>query len=325
MSAEQEYDRVYKFFQGLLRQGSPYQLCDEYPLVFNESTAQLYHVELDDGADLSHVSKYLQEITSDSVLLYVSQNGVMKAGLAALRRQVEYREGEWMNAFFVGSVVTHPDSRQQGLQRFLFEILAESAKQREIDALILWSNQTTFYEKLGFFLGGLQGTWSTLINKPLISNPVKVELAESKDVSFSPKWYQAFDSKPCRVRRSFEEMQKLFQIPGMKIAYTENAYALFGKAEDFQGVCHEWAGPGVEAVSCIERFRSENPLIRVLSPGVLSGEDELKVTQMFQKESWEARLEYLGLIKLTSSRLSKESFDPQNLQYPFFIWGCDSI
>ena len=249
------------------------------------------------------------------------------AGLAVLEREIEVDTGKWGRFYFVGSVVTDPTTRLQGYQRELFHAVEEQAEIEKIDGIILWSSQYSFYEKLDFFLGGLQGTWS--IQSPntssLAAGVGEVQVVERGPKAFKPNYLTAFQAHSCVVKRSEDEMRLLFQIPNMKIASTKNAYALFGKGEDFQKVCHEWSGPAEEVLQCLEALRRLEPGMKILSPGVLHSEDDRRVVAKIEQSGYESRLEYLGLFKLMSNQFKKSDFDPANLKMPFFIWGLDSI
>lgn len=247
------------------------------------------------------------------------------AGLGVLERRIEVEEGREGRFYFVGSVVTHPSARLQGHQRELFQAVDTLAEKDGIDGIVLWSSQIGFYEKLGFFLGGLQATWTPTHQRPLAKAALPVKVLKSPESDFTAKLYRAHEMRRCAVRRSFEEMRLLWKIPEMTIATTGEAYALLGKGEDFQNVIHEWAGPADHVLACIDALRSINPQARILSPGVLHSDDEARVVSSFEQESFECRLEYLGLFKPLSNLFDRASMDPATLKFPFFIWGLDSI
>lgn len=301
LQSQSEYPKALNFFEGLLRDQGQCRLEEEYPLVFNSNLfSSLYIVE--DGEDLL-------------------------AGLGTLERQVEIDKDQYARALFIGSVVTHPKSRRQGHQRLLFNLIEETAEQKEIDFLVLWSNQVEFYEKLGFQLGGLQASWFIDHKSAFGSDPAKAKVDSTRNIPWRSDFFRSFAMKHMVVSRSEEEMKKLWMIPKMTAAYTQNAYALIGKGEDFQGVCHEWAGPGDEVIECLKAFAQHSSIgsYRVLSPGIVHNPDEMKVIAALDEASSEQRLEYLGLIKTLSSRLNQEGFNPESMKYPFFIWGLDSI
>lgn len=300
LTSAEELPPALHFFERWLRSGSSCRLDQEYPLAFRaDQPNQIFVAREGDG---------------------------IVAGLVTLIRNVEVKRKQFARMAFVGSVVTDPNHRQKGYQRQLFHAIEEAAEEQGWDALVLWSNQLEFYEKLGFRLGGLQASWSTQLDVPILKNiPVSVQVGTSKDIPFSSSFFEAFDRKIMRVQRTESEMRSLWQIPQMEIAATKNAYALLGKGEDFRGTCHEWAGPALEVLCCLETLRRRHPQMKILSPGVLHMLEEVAVIEAVEAAGFENGLEYLGLIKPTSELLDVELLNPESLEYPFFIWGLDSI
>lgn len=294
-----EYGRTLNFFEHLLRDGSPCRLEDEYPLVFSADRR-------------------------DQIIV-LQNSGKIQAGLGTLVREIEVEKNTWIKALFVGSVVTDPEFRNRGFQRALFHAAEETAERLNVDVMVLWSNQLEFYQKLGFSLAGLQASWTTSLHAPLGVAGHRVDVRPSYEIELNEKWFSAFDQKRFRVKRSFDEMKLLWAIPQMRVAFTENAYALYGKGEDFQHVIHEWAGPGEEVLACFEAIRRLDPQVKILSPGVLHTTEEREVIHGLELAGFESRLEYLGLFKILSNRLDPAGFSPEDLRYPFFIWGLDSI
>lgn len=296
---DMEYGRTLEFFEGLLRKGSSCRLEDEYPLVFGPERK--------------------------SQLLVLQQQHQIQAGLGYLIREIEVEPDLYIRAMFIGSVVTDPEFRNRGLQRSLFHAAEEAAERAQVDLVVLWSNQLEFYQKMGFSLAGLQATWSATTTMPIPAAGFRVEVRPSEEVPLRREWYEAFSRKRYRVHRTLEEMSALWQIPQMKIAATDSAYALYGKGEDFQHIIHEWAGPADEVLSCIQAIRKLDPHLRILSPGVLHTDEEREVVLGLEQAGFESRLEYLGLFKVLSNRLELSGLSPEDLRYPFFIWGLDSI
>jgi len=311
----QTFSRSVHFFDKLLRGDSPCRVENEYPLVFQSSTSEVIF--------LNQREQKLSPKPAN--LLVLSEGDEIHAGLATLRRTVKLSEDSELRVLFIGSVVTDPKFRNQGLQRDLFLALDRMAHEDGLDALLLWSNQIDFYRKLGFELGGLQATWSANSRQPLLNQSVVVNFGKSSEIPLTDKWIQNFMQKQLVVRRSEAEMRKLWSIPEMYVAGTENAYALMKKGEDFDGMCHEWAGPADEVLACFDRLRAERQDVRFLSPGVVQDPEEMKVVSRLELAGFESRLEYLGLFKLMSNRFVIQDLQPETLKLPFFVWGLDSI
>jgi len=324
-SLSQDFDRIIHFFDESLRENSPCRMQEEYPLVFDSEQSSVVLIDPKDENSLS--GKFITELDPQkkSHIFMIEENSELKAGLATLIREIQVDSGKKMRFLFIGSVVTKPQYRQQGLQRELFLALEKSCSQLKIDVLALWSNQILFYQKLGFFFGGLQATWIPRFPFRQTKPSFDVAYGMSYERPFSEKHFKAFNQKKFRVERTCEEMERLWKSPQMFVASTEQAYALMGRGEDFQGICHEWAGPPDEVLCCIHRLRQEARDLKVLSPGVLHDEEEQDVVQKLENEGFEPRFEYLGLFKLMNAGIKASDFDPESLKYSFFIWGLDSI
>jgi N-acetylglutamate synthase-like GNAT family acetyltransferase len=326
-AAEQRSDfhRIQIFFDELLRSQSSCRLKDEFPIIFRDSHTPI--VSIDPKSENYLSGRLLASFQADapSHLLIVEENDQIKAGLAAVIREVEIEPDHFARFCFVGSVITHPGFRQQGLQKDLFHVLSNACFQAEIDFIVLWSNQIDFYHKLGFFLGGVQVSWSNQIPIRIAKDHIRVEVSEAFEFKWRTDFFNFFEQKRMKVRRTEEEMALLFKIPNMKIFYTDEAYALVGKGEDFQDMCHEWAGSSDHVLACLQAAWREQPDLRILSPGVLHTPEELAVIEALEKNAFESRLEYLGLLRCLSPKYRKEDFDPHQLKYSFFIWGLDSI
>jgi hypothetical protein len=299
VQTKEEYQKSLHFFENHLRQGSDCRLEEEYPLAFRPEESKNIFV--------------------------LREESEIKAGLVSLVREVEVQKGVLAKVLFIGSVVGKTPFQNKGSQAFLLDEVEAVAKHENIDLISVWSNQIKFYEDRGFLLSGLQASWSSTYSNSLTDKKFDVTVVRSVDSAPTKKHFEAFQSKVCKVSRSFDEFQKLWKIPCMQVAFTENAYALMGKGEDFKGVCHEWAGPADEVMACIDTFRKVEPSLRVLSPGISHTEDEIRVLDAMDNKLFDSRLEYMALLKPLSPKIKREGLDPENLLYPFFIWGLDSI
>ncbi|MGA0162844.1 MAG: GNAT family N-acetyltransferase [Bdellovibrionota bacterium] len=321
----QDFDRIHLFFDHLLRAQSGCRLKDEFPLIFGNTNTPIISINPKTENYLSGKLLASFEAGSDSQILILEENEQIKAGLCVLIREIEILPDQYAKFCFVGSVVTHPGFRQQGHQKDLFHVLSNACFQADLDFIVLWSNQLDFYHKLGFFLGGVQVSWSNQIPIKIAKDEIQVQFSDAANLAWRSDFFKFFEQKRMRSKRTEEEMSKLFRIPRMKVFYTDEAYALVGKGEDFQDICHEWAGSSEHVLACLQAAWREQPDLRILSPGVLHSPDELAVVEALEKNAFESRLEYLGLLRILSPKFKKEDFDPHQLKYPFFIWGLDSI
>jgi len=315
------FDEVLEFFDDLLRKDSAWSLREEYPLVFGASS-QLHLIDQKSKSYLAGEASC--ELEKDGHVIVFTENGDLKAGLALLKREIKVQDGAPLRLAFIGSVVTDPKYRSQGLQRELFLIAERACREAKVDAMILWSNQVDFYQKLGFQLFGLQASWVPLLLQTDKTFSWSSE-PQAASAAFQEGWYESVCKKQMVPNRTKEEMQALFKIPNMALVSEGEAYALIGKGADFENVCHEWAGPADQVLSCFEKIKKQDPSVRFLSPGVIHIPDESRVVQKLESWGYESRLEYLGLIKSLKADLKVEDLQPDNSRHPFFVWGLDSI
>src|SRR5690606_39086360 len=151
----------------------------------------------------------------------------------------------------VGSVVTHPEHRGNGLATCLLQNIIERARQRGQDAVCLWSGRWSFYERLGFAPAGEQAE--------LVLGPARGTLApgirpaEARDVV---ALWELHRTKPLRVDRSLADVALLLSIPKMRVFVLERhgraaAYACFGKGADFPDWWHEFGGTDEDVATLV--------------------------------------------------------------------------
>jgi len=199
----------------MAQSGSPIDLRAEYPHAFHvEGNSRVASVA-QDGRVRCHA--IVREVTA-----------VTSAGPAAIT--------------LVGSVITHPEHRRQGLATRLLEGIVERAKGRGQDAVCLWSSNWSFYERLGFEPAGRQCE--------LVLGPARGSLApgirpaETRDLV---AMWELHAQKPLRVDRTLTDMALLLSIPHMRVLVLERhgraaAYACYGKGTDFPNWWHEQGG-----------------------------------------------------------------------------------
>ncbi|TVQ78258.1 MAG: GNAT family N-acetyltransferase [Bradymonadales bacterium] len=332
------------FFDDLLRSDLEWSIREEYPLLFDsvETRSQVFQLsELESSEPttrakepstpeerfelLSSSPKPVEKFGGPNQIFVVQDEGKLVAGLGVLLKEIPARIDRKLLVAFIGNVVTHPDYRNQGLQRKLFDRVDRELEQIGCDLSLLWSNQIDFYQRLGFRLGGLQVTWAP----PMIKTESPVQHSEhwelSKELGFRDVWYEAMKARSFVPHRTYEEAKALFQIPEMYLITHGDAYALVGKGADFEGVCHEWGGPAEDLAECFKKIQSVDKSVRILGPGVLHSESEMKAVRSLQTAGFEPRLEYLGLFRAHLDAVNLDDLQPDQLKYPFFVWGLDSI
>lgn len=208
----------------LRKHGTPVDLGSEYPHAFHpEGHGQIASIVVDSDM-LCHA--LVREVTV-----------VTREGPAAYT--------------LVGSVITHPERRGQGLASHLLRNIVQRAQERCQDAVCLWSSDWSFYERLGFKPAGQQCE--------LVLGPARGSLApgirpaEARD---TVAIWELHARKPLRVDRTLTDVALLLSIPRMRVLVLERhgkamAYACLGKGTDFPNWWHEQGGSDEDVATLI--------------------------------------------------------------------------
>ncbi len=269
---------------------------DEYPLVLSSLHADRSFCLSIDGQMVGHANLLLREIRDRS--------GVT-CGLVAL----------------VGNVATALKFRGQGFMRILLGEVEAKARAQGAQAMILWSDLDSFYQKLGFKVFGeeLRVSFQT------------GSLPENKDFLFSRLPHDAsvaslLAMRACQVpspERTEAEFRQLLKMPlceGLLAFHNQQAvaYAIMGKGWDMGGVIHEWGCfPGFE--------RALLPTFRKLG----SDADLNEVMVLVPKEGIgqaikSTLLEHPSTVSTHPIGLLK-SLEDRPLLKEVYFWGLDSI
>ncbi len=280
----------------------PYDIADEYPIVLNSKNSSFSHCMMESNKIVAHANLWPRELQ-----LQQKRIGI---GL-------------------IGNVASHPDYRGQGHIKTLITHLTTEAKRQQLAALILWSDLTQFYQKLGFSSVGNE--YRITINADAIKNfsqasrqflPTKPEDLTSKELNQMLQLRQTNSTNT--LHRSCEEFATLLTTPDCKLLCQYDkaevtGFAIIGKGYDMVAVIHEWGLSGINDIKqavydCRELL--DSPSITLLSPGVV---DE-KWLEEFTRASAIIERHPMALANIIeSSLIDKESLDQ------CFIWGLDSI
>lgn len=238
-----EYAGVLNFFTENLRKDKGWTLADEYPLALNTSNIDNVRIIEKDG-------RYLSGSVVKTTLVK-SPAGLFKvAG--------------------IGSVVTDPSHRNQGLSRRVLDSCLESARAAACDIAILWTDLHDFYRKLGFELAGTEV--SLRIPENFDPGPSNLKFMNSIRIAAEPI-LRLYGQHTCGTLRSLEDLRKSLLIPNTRVytAWDEagqmQAYAIEGKGADLTGYVHEWGGAVSKLLPLFAHIRKEqNKLITVIAP-----------------------------------------------------------
>ena len=198
-----------------MKTSSDYTLQQTFPQVYRtDGQANLFGL-FDDNRLLSHVAV-------EKVRL-ISPQGAFRAGL-------------------IGAVATDPEVRGRGLASRLLAEVVSQCRTQGLDAAILWSEERSFYERLGFRPAGRQ-------EEVLIRTQPGSPIPGIRDAGLSDiiPILELHSAKSYRVERDLHDMALLLSVPGMRTMVLEHdaeivAYACYGKGVDFPNWWHEMGG-----------------------------------------------------------------------------------
>jgi predicted acetyltransferase len=240
---EHELDSFVSFLSNQLRPNVQWSIAEEYPLAI-------------DDANLNNI-RIIKE--NDSYL----SAAVMKPHLMKSPAGLFKVAG-------IGSVVTDPSHRNQGLSRQVLEECLSVARDHGCDFAVLWTNLYDFYRKIGFELAGHE--IALTIHTPWEEQSHGLRFAQGANVE-AEAILRLYSMHSAGTLRTAEDIRKYLKIPNSTI-YTAwddqgrlQAYAVEGKGADLTGHVHEWGG-GVSKLLPLFRHIavSQNRPITVLAP-----------------------------------------------------------
>ena len=224
----------------------------------------------------------------------------------------------------IGNVATDKEYQGRGYMRKLFQGLDQKAREKNIHALILWSDLHKFYQKLGFESVGTEIRLRYKVRK--LSGYISGKYQPIDPMSLSEKDFKSLLDVRHQVKstlyRSIEEFKILASIPAMGLFISFNqsnqidGYCLIGKGYDMMGVIHEWG--------------SQNPehlLQGIADIGDLLEYEEIIVLAPAQGSGWiEALSNQSASVERQPMALAKIISDvDESVLNELFIWGLDSI
>ncbi len=286
--------------QNALRpQSTRFPIQDEYPIVLSPFNSSLSYCFQDATVLCAHANLWPRRVRDRSLL-------------------ESYQVG------LVGNVATAETHRGKGLMRDLISNLVHIANEQNLSALILWSDLSEFYHKLGFESLGKE--YHFHFDAMELERLTKVNIFELSperiDATVLNNIMELRYKVPLTLERSLTDYQVLSRIPNMKLytAWEDTnlvGFSWIGKGEDMVGVIHEWGAYEPEYMLDIVQFvtRAQDlDRIMVLSPF------ELNETwyQAFIEESI-----LCETIPMAFTKILDES--KRDSLASLFIWGIDSI
>lgn len=191
------------------------------------------------------------------------------AGLSVLIRTFTSSAGE-VQVAGIGSVVTRPDRRGEGLSSLLQTSVLGRLAGRGVPLAVLWSDQPEIYAGRGFLAAG----WEHHLDlggaflDDLTPGAAGIRPYRSSDVSFISLLYA---QHPLRTLREPGDDARLYDMPGTRglVLASGNdvqAYVFCGKGQDFPDYVTEWGGPARQALTLMAAAREQGLARRVLVP-----------------------------------------------------------
>ncbi|SMF55344.1 GNAT family N-acetyltransferase [Pseudobacteriovorax antillogorgiicola] len=278
----------------------PFKIQSEYPIVLGEKGTEFSHCLFHDDRIVAHANLWPRDLM-DSL-----GQRVAKVGL-------------------IGNVATDESYRGQGFMKQLFQSLESKAILADLEALILWSDLSLFYQKLGF--QSLSQEWHHQFDLRHRRGAGNFRLIPSDEIHLvDPTTLLAIrTSTRYTLHRSPNEFLEMLHIPNLDLCLEYGihneviAYCITGKGYDMIGVIHEWGAPSIDHLVNMIRFVQESfkfPEIILLSPGTLAKSRRKQLDARATKTVKGP----MGLVKLLKPSKSIELALDQ-----CFIWGLDSI
>jgi predicted acetyltransferase len=147
----------------------------------------------------------------------------------------------------IGSVVTAPEHRNQGLSQQVLDQCLRSAQAHGCDFAILWTDLFDFYRKIGFELAGTEVALEIPVGFTPPELKEKLRFLQSNKVD-PEAILRIYNQHTAGSIRTSEDIRRFLAIPNTRIytAWDENqrlqAFAVEGKGADLEGYVHEWGG-----------------------------------------------------------------------------------
>ena len=215
----QEFDSLLNFLNENLRKDLAWPINQEYPTALALNNIHNMSIITDEDS---------QQIVAHALVKPL----IMKSPLSMFKLGA------------IGSVVTSPEFRNQGLSSQNINNCLQIAKDQECELVVLWTDQFDYYKKFGFEAAGFEYTYQ--LSRTV---PVNPDLKFMNTAKVDPNaLVRLYNQHTVGCVRTSEDFQKYLTIPNSNIykAWTKDnvlvAYAVEGKGLDLQNFIHDWAG-----------------------------------------------------------------------------------
>lgn len=240
---ERELNNVIDFLDSNLREKKEWSISSEYPTAFSPNNVHNIRIITDEERIVSHAVL--------KPLIIKSPHAIYKVGA-------------------IGSVVTDPQHRSQGLSTSIITDCLDEASRQQCDVAILWTDLYDFYRRMGFELAGTE--ISLLLENPLGASHNGLRFSDDPRVS-PEALSRLYSAHTVASVRSVEDIRKFLAIPRTRVytAWQSNgqlaAYAVEGKGADLSGYIHEWGGSVTDILALLTWIQQNHkPKLTLIAP-----------------------------------------------------------
>lgn len=246
---QHEFDHVVEFLNHQLRADSTWPINSEYPTALTPSNMHNMSIITEDGETPDQ-----QKIISHALIKPI----ITKTPYAI------YKLGA------IGSVVTDPSHRKQGLSTLNMQNCLAKASAQDCDLVILWTDKTEFYQKFGFELAGNENTY--VFDKPQAPRVENIRFVKGTQID-PQAILKLYSQHSVGSLRSIDDIQQYLRIPNANVytAWSSSnqllAYAVDGKGADLQTFIHEWGGQVDALIDLVSHMvKTENKNYHLMVP-----------------------------------------------------------
>jgi predicted GNAT family N-acyltransferase len=282
----EKLNKIVEFLTTELRPSCNWSIQDEYPQVFEEHNIH----------NLKYIEKDGQPVTHAALKPIILKTP-----------QILYKIGA------IGSVVTNPHYRGQGLSSRVIRQCLDEAKNQDCDIAILWTNLHDFYRRLGFELAGFEEYFQIEAPLPNASEGLKFLNSTQVDPNAIVK---LFNRHTITSVRSADDIKKYLTIPNTQLYTawdTENnikAYAVIGKGADLEGFAHEWGGNISDLFALLNYILHD----RKKSFTLLTGAQSINLITQLQRSKIVGQQGFLGMVKVLNWEKFSKKIEKLSIQ-----------
>jgi predicted N-acetyltransferase YhbS len=243
---QHEFNNVVDFLNTHLRENTAWDINTEYPTALTPSNIHNMSIITDDEDE--------QKIISHALLKPI----ITKTPLAI------YKIGA------IGSVVTDPQHRNQGLSTLNMQNCLAKATAQNCDLVVLWTDQHDFYRKFGFELAGFENTY--VFDQELPAQTIHTKFIKGTQVD-PLAILKIYSQHSVGSVRTIDDMYQFMKIPNTQVftAWSNTnqllAYAIEGKGVDLQSFIHEWGGQVSALIDLVSYMvKTENKNYHLMVP-----------------------------------------------------------